>query len=240
MIRVCSGWSPKGREMYGEAFLRGFAQHVDPDIQLQVYVEQAHPMPRMACRLLWDIPGAREFEARHRDNRAARGLESKPAWKRSAIEAGYNFRFDAYKFFRQILIPQAAAEDMADGDILIWLDGDVRITKPVSTKTLTRLLGDADVCYLGRDRSHSEIGFWAIRINDRTREFLRRIAEMFTSDAVFDLPEWHSAYVWDHVRRQMGMKECNLTPGGHGHVWLRSPLAQWSNHLKGKLKGRER
>jgi hypothetical protein len=67
-----------------------------------------------------------------------------------------------------------------------------------------------------------------------------RIADIYRLNQFLMLSEWHSAYVWDVGRDLFDLKERNLTPGGRGHVWMRSPLASWSMHNKGVRKGRER
>jgi hypothetical protein len=241
MIKVCSGFSPKGRIQYGERFLASFDANMPADIALEVYVEEAMPMPRGAGRDLFAIEGAREFHDRHRSNRAAQGREPVAGWKSKEQIRGYSFRFDAYKFWKQILIPQAAAATMADDDILIWLDGDVEVIARPSALDLHDLLGGAEVAFLKREPKHSEIGFWAIRLNPRTRAFLARMAEIYTTDEVFTLPEWHSAFVWDTARREFDLVEQNLTKRGtHGHVWPQSPLAKWFRHDKGDRKPKVR
>lgn len=237
MIRVCSGFSPTGRVQYGERFLKSFDRHWPREIELQVYVEESMPMPRDARRALWSIPGAADFHRRHADNLAAQGKTRQPCWKEKECREGYSFRSDAYKFWKQILIPEAASLDMADGDILVWLDADVETVRPVPRDFVPGLLRDADLCYLGRATGHSEIGFWAIRLGDRTRKFLREIAETYRTDHVFLLREWHSAFVWDHVRSAFGMKERNLVkPGLRGHVWPFTELGRYTRHDKGWRK----
>lgn len=236
VIRVCSGWSPEGRELYGARFLASFDRFWPKGIELQVYVEEPERMPRGACRNLWLIPGARDFYIRHRNNPEVAGRLPRPAWKASARAAGYNFRFDALKFFKQILIPQAAADGLADGDVLIWLDGDVVTTAEITEGLILGLMGNADIAYLGRERTHSEIGFWAVRIGEATRQFLCNIAEHYTSDAFLERKEWHSAYIWDFSRRMAGLSEHNLTPGKKGHVFPKSPLGGYLRHDKGRRK----
>lgn len=237
-IRVCSGWSPRGRKEYGEKFLWSFDPNWPAEVELAVYVEEPEPMPRNACRDLWSIPGAREFDERHRKNRDAQGLVPHPKWKESEVRRGYSFRHDAYKFWKQILIPAAATADMADGDILIWLDGDVVTRRPLEVRFLHQLMGEADVVYLGRGRSHSEIGFWMVRLSPKVRTFLADIATFYTSDAVFNLQEWHSAFVWDTVREWSGLVEKNLCrPGAHGHVFPDTILSSYLRHDKGPRKG---
>lgn len=241
-IRVCSGFSPSGKKSYGDRFLATFDRHWPKSVELVVYVEEQTPMPRGAERILWDIPGAREFHHRHADNLAAQGREPRPCWKPRELVKGYSFRTDAGKFWKQIVIPQAASLDeklgpLEDGDILIWLDGDVVTTRDVPEDFIQKTLGDADVAFLGREPKWSEIGFWAIRISPITLEFLSLIARMYTEDRVFKLPHWHSAFVWDYVRRQLNLSERNLTrPGTRGHVWPHSVLGRYMVHDKGGRK----
>jgi hypothetical protein len=241
MIKVCSGFSPAGRVQYGERFLSTFDRLMPADIALEVYVEEAMEMPRDACRDLWSIPGAREFHEAHATNFVAHGTVEREGWKHKDRLRGYSYRFDAYKFWKQILIPQAAANTMDDGDVLIWLDGDVEVIDRPSALDLLDLIGDADVTYLNRAPKHSEIGFWAVRLNERTRPFLARMAEIYTSGAVFDLPQWHSAFVWDVARTESNLSENRLCrPGMQGHVWPMTPLARWLRHDKGPRKLRAR
>lgn len=235
MIRVCSGWSPKGRIQYGERFLASFDPRWPKSVDLKVWVEEDSYMLRGAYRDLWAIPGARDCAYRF-NNPAASGRLVMPNWKQSCRVLGYNFRFDAAKFWKQILIPQAASLEMDDGDILIWLDGDVETIAPVTISRIMHWIGDADVTFLGREPKHSELGFWAVGLNNRTRKFLRQIAEAYTSGSVLELKEWHSAFVWDHYRRLSNMSQRDLTPGLRAHVFPISPVGQWLRHDKGTRK----
>lgn len=237
MIRVCSGFSPSGRVQYGERFLVTFDRFWPRDVDLQVYVEEPTPMPRGAYRDLWEIEGARMFHVEHADKPEVAGRKPVPGWKKKEIDRGYSFRFDAYKFWKQILIPERAAADLRDGDVLIWLDGDVETFAPIGKLDILALIGDADVAYLNREPKHSEIGFWAVRINDQTRAFLHMMAEFYRTGEVFNLPEWHSAFVWDTARKQFKLAEKSLCRrGARGHVWPMTPLARWMRHDKGERK----
>jgi hypothetical protein len=238
MIRICTGWSPTGRLQYGERFMESFDKHWPHGVQLQVYTEEPHNTPRGSTKSLWRIPGAVEFAARHRDNGLMNGTTPRAGWKESDLRKGYSFRFDAHKFYKQILIPQAASLDMADGDILVWLDGDTVTLKPVPLDFVPGLLGAAEVCYLNRQPKHSEIGFWAVRLNPKVRQFLAHMATLYTDDLFVQLPQWHSAYVWDRAREAANLTEAHLCkPGSRGHVWPTSPLARYLRHDKGIRKG---
>lgn len=237
MIRVCSGFSPSGSVQYGQRFLASFDKNWPSAVELQVYVEEPLDMPRNACRSLWQVPGAFEFNHRHQDNLAARGKTAQPCWKSKEVAEGYSFRTDAYKFWKQIVIPQQAAVGLPDGAMLIWLDADVETIRPVTAQFFEELMNGSELCYLGRSNAHSEIGFWAVRMNPMTRRFLAEIAEVYTSDQVFTLREWHSAFVWDYVRTRFSFNERNITPPGmRGHVWPYTPLARFTRHDKGPRK----
>lgn len=237
MIRICSGFSPTGRLQYGERFLRSFAANMPEDIELQVFAEEQTSMPRKAYRDLWSIEGAREFEERHRENLMVHGRVDNGRWKAKEKAGGYCFRFDAYKFWKQILIPQAASRGMDDGDILIWMDADVEVISRPSALDLVDLLCGAQVCYLNREPKHSEIGFWAVRLDPQTRKFLSDMAKIYTTDQFLDLKEWHSAFVWDVARKSASLNEKSICRrGARGHVWPSTRLAKWFRHDKGDRK----
>jgi hypothetical protein len=238
-VRVCSGWNPNGRVQYGETFLRTFDKRWPADVELQVYVEQPHKMPRDACRDLFSIPKAREFYDTYKDSKMANGRVAQPCWKPAEVRRGYSFKTDAFKFFKQILIPPAAAIGLEDGDFLVWLDGDVVTTADIPRDFIPKLLGKTgEVCFLNREPQHSEIGFWAVRINQKTRKFLSAMADYYTSGGVFGLTEWHSAFVWDRARERCDLEEVRLCkPNRRGHVFPKSPVGDYLRHDKGPRKG---
>jgi hypothetical protein len=244
-VTVASGFSPKGRLEYGETFLRTFRAHWPAEVRLACYVEATdaalEALAPGALRSLWDCPGAQEFIDEFAMNPLAKGRRYVPGmnWKPKCHRLGYSWRYDAWKFSRQCMIPLQASLDLPDGDILVWLDGDVVTFKDVPTSFVEGLIGTADGCYLGRGAKHSEIGFWAVRLGPKTRAFLQALADAYTKRTVFQLKEYHSAFAWDHYRRIAetdGARFLDLTPGGHDHIWTTSPLAAFSDHLKGSRK----
>lgn len=242
-VTVCTGFSPAGYEEYGKAFLDSFDRFWPKSVNLVAYTEEPVDMPRGECRSLWSIPGIASFISRHKDNAVynGRGVNLQAAASEKERRAGYSYRFDAVKFCRMAVIPAHAAQTITAGDILVWLDGDVVTYKDVPEGFIEDLLGDAEVAYLGRDRKHSETGFIAFRI-PHAIPLLDQYSDIFLSDRIFVLPEWHSAYVFDYARQQTDIDAKNLTPGGKGHVWFQSPLGDRLDHLKGRRKavGRSR
>lgn len=241
MITVVSGFSPEGRIEYGDQFMRTFDRFWPADVRLQVYVEELTPVPRGGERSLWRCSGMHDFIERHHRDPRKTGRKPVTGWRPKHRDRGYCYRFDAVKFSRQCFIPEQAATEMADGDILVWLDGDVVTHKPVAPGMVEGLLGDADVCYLGRKNFHCELGFWAMRLNAETRRFLSEWAELWRSDRVFRLSEWHSAFTFEFMLGRFGtLNKRNLTPEGTGHVWFQcEPLAASLDHLKGSTRKRK-
>jgi hypothetical protein len=239
-VTVCTGFSPAGYAAYGARFLDSFARWWPPQTGLAVYTEEPVAMARGDGRSLWEVPGARAFWERHKDDPRRRGMEPIREWRAKDRRAGYAWRFDVVRFFKQCLIPAHAAQALPDGAALAWLDADVVTFAPVSPALIDQLLGGADLVYLGREAYHSEIGFWAVRLNSRSRQFLAHLARLYRSDGILALPEHHSAFAFDHCRRsaqqRKGLVAVDLTPGGRGHVWTQSPLACCLDHLKGERR----
>lgn len=242
-LTVCSGWHPAAWEHYARRFAETFAQHWPADVRLIVYTEEPVRLPRGECRSLWDIDGARAFVERNQSIPARAGRAPHPKWLGKDHRKWANgipaWRWDALRFFKQCIIPTDAAHRVDDGDILVWLDADVVTFADVSADMVSGLLGNSDLCYLGRNKG-AEIGFWAVRLNTLSRRFLGDLSGLYIDDRIFSLPQFHSAYAFDHARavaERGGLKVRNLTPGGRDHVWMQcKPLMSVCDHLKGDRK----
>ncbi len=235
MIRVvtcCWGVAP---ETYGRQFVESFAKFWPKSHELVVYADRPMPLPRGEWRDLMEIDGLAAFQARHADNPTAHGKQKAEGWRVRDLQSGYSFRHDAAKWAYQAMTPSAAADGLVEDDILVWLDADTVTTSPVPEKWIETLLDDKDVAYLGREGSHSEIGFMAFRMLPG-RQIVDRFADIYRTDEVFKLTETHSAFVFDVARVEAGLPEHNLNPGGKGHVWPTSALAEYTKHLKGNRK----
>lgn len=239
-ITVVSGMHPAGYEQYGKAFLDTFDQFWPQNIKLCVYLEEPirlNKYQRISQRSLWDIPGQQEFIERHKDNLVAHGRAPHPFWTKKSHRdyqgGGYAFRFDAVRFSRQLFIPDHAVALMPDDDIFVWLDADVVSYATVPDDLVERLLDGHDLVFLGRETTSTDLGFWAMRVNERTRAFARSMADRCRSDKIFELPQWHSGFVFDHLKT--GLKRKSLTQGD-GHVWFQCEIGRYTDHLKGEKR----
>jgi hypothetical protein len=258
-LTVCTGWNLAGWHQYGRRFLESFEANWPADVKLEICGERdameatsaaagaLEPRREITFRTLAAIPGCEGFIAEHGGDpvKCGRARRRDHNWKERAVAAGYNWRYDAVKFCRQGFIPHYVANRMGfehrPSDFLCWLDGDVVTHAKISHESVvTGLLPPSkSIAYLGRDPKHPDIAFQLYRLGDqRALEFLRNFKLEYSTGHVFDLKEWHSAFVWKHTLSRPYFLQVahNLTPGGSGHVWHQSPLAQWGDHLKGDRK----
>lgn len=236
MLTVVTGWSPSGWKEYAHRFVETFCRHWPVDVRCIAYVEERQKLPdRIEQRLLSDIPGCMEFLDRYRDDPLANGRQPTERWKDKERRAGYSYKWDAWKFSRQGFVPWHASKQINEG-LLCWLDADVVTFKNIPAGFIESLLPDGcDLAYLGRGAKHSEIGFQLYRVPEASF-MLNAFSAYYDQGHVFDLPEWHSAYVFDVARKSSGIHAHNLTPNGSGHVWFQSPLGKYMDHAKGSRK----
>lgn len=238
-VIVVTGWNDNGYEEYGRKFADTFAKYWPSNYKLLAYTETPVALPRGECRSLWDCHGVKDFIDKYKNDPVATGKKATKLWAQR-LNGRYNFRFDAVKFCRQIFIPLNASTLADSGDIIVWLDGDVVTFAKVPETYIEDTLGDYDLCYLGRKKHYPEIGFWACKNNVQGRAFMKSMVRMYRSGKVFELSEWHSAWVFNHCRMHLEGREelrgLDMTPDGSGHVWFQSSLKDFSDHLKGDAR----
>lgn len=237
MLTIVTGWSPSGWREYAHRFAATFPKFFPGDTKFVAYVEEiSKDVPDcIEQRDVMSIPGARWFIDKYRDNKEANGRLVRDTWKPSVKAAGYNFRFDAWKFCRQGYIPHAASRECTT-PYMAWFDADVVALKQVPRGYIESLLPEGkDVAYLGRKPKYSEIGFQLYDVRTAGPALLQFMS-LYNSENIFTLKEWHSAYAFDWAVSRSGVRGHDLTPGGSGNVWAVSPLAKYTDHLKGKRK----
>lgn len=220
MITVCTGWNAAGYEVYGKRFLDGW-KHWPESVALRVFSEDGF------TGRTDDLPDCvKRFIFRHPEPMKS-GLEPRKGWKEKHVDQGYCFKFDAVKFCRMAMVPLHVEDE-----VVIWLDGDVITHAEVTLDWLMSIIGPHPVTYLGRSNYHSETGFVAFR----SKALRRAWHDLYDTDGVFSLPEWHSAYAFDEARKSLGFHGKNLTMGLRGDVFAQSVLSERMTHLKGKRK----
>lgn len=234
-VRVVSLCWGTAWDRYGRKFSQSFARYWPVEVELVLVTDKPINLPRGTSVSLQDIPGYQAFMDRWSSDLRAMG--QRPPTGSKTNENGYSWRHDAVKWMPQALAPMASIDGLEDGDILAWFDADTETHKQVPSGWIDGLLGDADVACLQRNNRHTEIGFYAMRLGEKTRRILNLFARFYTDDAVFKLSEWHSAYVWDRAVETEAVTVKNLNVRGvKGHPFPTSALGEYCAHHKGKRK----
>lgn len=231
-VRVCTSiWGTAWRR-YGKKFAESFTEHWDPSIELSVTVDKDLPFDRAHQVKLQEVDDYNTFVER---------------WKAEPVEppvppnGKWTFYWDALKWMPQAITPKttlAANPHWVDGDILIWTDADSLFHSNVNEEWVEKVLDNHEAATLQRNNTHSEIGFFAVRLNEKTRKAMDRFGDLFVSYDIFKWKEWHSAYAWDIAIKEYDVKVKNLNPSGApGHVFPKSILAEKIVHNKGERKG---
>lgn len=182
------------------------------------------------------------------DVELAEGSDWLSAFKtRHASRPTGNFRYDAVRFAHKVAAIDIALS-AADADVLVWMDADCVTHESVDGEWLTGLVGDADFAYLRRVGKYPECGFMMFRLSERTRAFVDSVVDLYKSDRLFDLQEWHDSWAIEHQRFQFeanGLLQCRSLSGdaeSTGHPLVNGPLGARLDHLKGtrKQEGRSR
>jgi hypothetical protein len=242
MITVVTSCSARGYSEYGKRCIETFAKHWPEDVAL--YVVSEDPLPdlpkraRYASLLLSEK--AKAFDDRHRDNRIAHGRQQVPGqahWTPKKIAEGYNFRFDAYRFAKKVFAIDIVSTIARKGR-LFWLDADTITHANVSTAKLeTFLPADKALCCLDRGQYHSECGFVGYNLDfGGTHTFIMKFADMYATDKVFDLPEWHDSWVFDFLRRKTLAPTYCIPHQSRSHPMVNSRLSEFLDHVKGARK----
>lgn len=149
-----------------------------------------------------------------------------------------DYRFQSRKFsYKTFAILAAKGRGK-----LIWLDADVNVFANVPKSFIDGLLPKgAYTAYLGRDDMHSECGFV---IYDRDHpahdRFMQSWRDLYTTGELFNLPEWHDSFVYDHLRTTLNVPSVNISVVKAHHPFVNSPLGKYMDHYKGNRKKRGR
>lgn len=230
---VITSFGRKGYDEYGLEFIQTFLEHTDHF--LTVYHEgipaDAPQDPRI-CYI--DMTQENHFLG------FARKLyDADPIYSGAILNNGrktYNYRFDAFKFFRKVWALKHYDENRTDDDLIVWLDADITFTRNMPHDLFSGLLKDAYVAYIGRGGGlHSECG--AMIFNPAHTEhhtFYELYWRIYETGAFRMLDEFNDCYVFDFARELLQPPEVNLGRGCDPvHPFIFTRLGLYMDHKKG-------
>lgn len=245
---IVTSFGEKGFTEYGKRFLQTFQQFWPEEVKLHVYHE-GQDLSAYTCihaqHNIRHIRSCKDFLRRHAANYRAHGKEyrSGDKWKQANIDAGYSFRYDAFKFCRKVFALDHAMQALhGEGGSLFWLDADTVTFDSVPVTLLDRMLPKKyTLSHLDRPGYHSECGFVGYNLDQETAfTFIREFALLYEQDRVFTLSEWHDSWVFDWLRRKLQISAYGIPHKIGNHVFISSELGFYMDHVKGdrKIDGR--
>lgn len=240
-VTVVTSCSLQGWQQYGYKALMSMGLHWPKEAEFFFVSEHTMPDDMMAnvkkhlpltVLNLMDYNKARDFYVRHKDNLKAKG-------RITVRRDGYDFRKDAWRFSKKVFAISMVTNNRPHGR-LIWLDADTITHRAVPMDLLRRLPpDDAHIAYLDRSRLkyHSECGFVAYNLNHvEVLEFITYFTNLYATDEVFSLKEWHDSWVFDYARARRRVKGWPIPYTDIRHPFNYSELGQYMDHLKGNRK----
>ena len=194
-VRVCTLMWGSAWERYGSIFAETYQKYWDPNIEVALVTDKSVNF-NIAQQI--DLHSCQDYqffiEKWNKTPVEKTDIRKKDFWK-----------YDAVKWLPQAITPKIVLEKnphWTTNDILVWMDADCEFCAPVNEQWIEDVLGDAECAVLQRPNLHSEIGFYAVRISDKTKKALYKFADLYTSYDLFKYKEWHSAYAWDIAMEQ--------------------------------------
>lgn len=238
MITVVTSFSPALYKQVGEKCVESFNRYWPSSSQLICYWEGQKPNGVQGYDLR-ELEPCKSFLARHKSSKIVAGKEPHRhcLWGPKARAQGYNFKFDAYKFCRKVFAVAHAARLVNEGK-LFWLDADIVTNAPVKEDFLKELLSEhVSVCYLARERYHSETGFVGYNLDRvEARTFIDEYERVYASDAFMQLPQWTDSYCLDWLVSHRKPSVKHIPHSSMSQPFDNSELGTVMTHLKGKRK----
>ena len=267
-IKVITSYKPGCWNEYAKKGIESMAEQFPKEIDLVVYAEEPKPECKYD-RIKWvDLntaePKLNAFKQRHKDDPVANGkLQTKVNGVRRVPElqtlggADKNkesFLWDAVRFSNKVICVVNGLRNSKGYDYVVWIDADTFSFRPIPIAFFESLLPkDTMVTYLGRENptlgdggKYPECGFVGYNCNHpETQNFINDWEQLYVTDSVFKILEWHDSYVFWHLTK-IYRKEKNVKVNDIGrwkgvrghHVFINSELGLYMDHMKGDRKAK--
>lgn len=193
---------------------------------------------RVTVKPLYKLcPELLEFKEKHKDDPHYNGQIG-----RKLEGSSKAFKWNAIKFAHKTFAIFAEAKQQVDNTV-VWLDADVLMHKPVTTKYLQELFpSNKAISYLGRPEAYDECGLMAYNLRqDLAREFLNKFEQEYLN-GLDHLRETHDSWVFYQLRLgyedQELFNNLNPTPKDNKSPFNNSGINEYMVHTKGKNKER--
>ena len=225
MFNVYTTFSSADYNIYGKRFIQTFLKYWPESIKLYIYYEGKPEI--INNRVVWlDF----NKECQEQIDFVKRGMSIK---QDSFYRGAARFSYKAFTIINHL-------EKNLDR-FNIWLDADCVTTNTISESWLNTLKsGVSCVSVLMRDTRAIESGF--ILTDNEHLEYntlLYNYANIYRSDEIYKLPEWHDGYILTYVIKRFKIPYFDLSPNNEYreiHPFSTGVLGEYLDHLKGPRK----
>jgi hypothetical protein len=265
-IKVITSYKPGSWEVYAKKGIESMAEQFPEEVDIVVYAEEPKPECKYD-RIKWiDLntaePELVNFKNKHKNDPVANGelqeieggvrrpAELKAKGGKDSTKGSYLWA--AVRFANKVFCVVNAVRNSKEYDYVVWLDGDTFTFRPMPLNFLESVLPtNTMVTYLGRENpklndggKYPECGFVGYNLkHPEIQNFINDWEQLYVSDNVFKLLEWHDSYVFWHLTKKY-QKEKNIEVNDIGywkgvkghHVFINSELGLYMDHMKGKRK----
>lgn len=224
-INLITTFSPRMYNEYIWEYLKSWEKFLDSNIRVTLYVddtEKKYGDRFTVLELEKSVPDLIEFK------------------KRNSQYIATNFKVDAVRFSHKSYVICHAGLTSTE-EILIWLDADVMMFRPIDREYLMNFIPyNRFTSYLGR-RKFTETGFLAFNLTQQySRDFFIRWKEFYDNDYVMtDLQHKTDCHVFDAVRLEFSEDnrittyDLTVEKGNGGKHAFESVFGENMSHTKG-------
>ena len=172
-------------------------------------------------------------------------LDTKPLWRTWRDYNRQHVKQDALKHQWERFSHKAEAQiellrEFNSYDYVVWIDADVVQVKGYTDGWLQAQMPKEDtLCnYIGRSK-WPETGWIAYNMrHPRLHQFVDMFEQIYLSNRIFELEQWHDAFVWDYVMTLGDFPRHSITrPHSHKFCSFESTcIGEVFEHRKGKRK----
>ena len=265
-IKVITSYKPGTWDAYAKKGIESMAQQFPKEIDIVVYAEEPKPQCNFD-RIKWiDLNSAEpelfKFKNKHQNDPVANGeLTEIPGGVRrpAALQTKGgkdknkgSYLWAAVRFANKVFCVVNGVRNSHDYDYVVWIDADTFSFRPIPFDFFEKLLpSNTMVTYLGRENpklndggKYPECGFVGYNMNHpEIQNFVNEWEQLYVTDEVFKLLEWHDSYVFWHLTKKY-RQEKNIEVNDIGywigvkghHVFVNGALGLYMDHMKGKRK----
>lgn len=265
-IKIVTTYKPGTWEQYSRKGIESMAQYFPKEVDIVVYAEE--PKPQCSYeRIKWiDLNSAEpelfNFKNKHKNDPVANGeLQEIPGGVKRPEELKTmggsdknkgSFLWAAVRFANKVFCVVNGVRNSEEYDYVVWIDADTfTFRSPPKSFFESLLPKDTMVTYLGRENpnlndggKYPECGFVGYNLkHPEIQNFINEWEQLYVTDEVFKLLEWHDSYVfWHLVKKYQKEKGISVNDIGYWkgikghHVFVNSELGLYMDHMKGKRK----